>query len=245
MPPTTDGNELDGTMRESVATLVEGLPAPVRDFVVSDKPGQVVLELSRKYQMHADQADKFHQALLFMLLGVYDPDKFVDKLSEVGLSQETIQGVLTDLNRLVFEPIKQKEVATVPQVVPRPPVAPVPAPLSDALPIEPAAPIIAPPPMRTMANDIESMSPGGAPQPAAPVAPTPLPAPEAPKPTVAPLPPQWSAPVAAPKDVPAFDKTFARPLASAGRPESTTPDLNEVHNTLKKYGIDPYREAPE
>ena len=264
MPPTTDLAEFDDAMRGNLATIVENLPAPVRDFVSSDKPDQIVLELSQKYQMHADQAGKFHQSLLFMLLGVYDPGKFVDRLLSAGLPESAITGILEDLNRLVFTPLRQSEAAPVAPA--RPPVVPVPAPLappvlatSSPLPTAPqipdpfaaltrpsdtsSAPVspVAPPTMRTMAHDIEGMKTGVAPASYTMSAPPAAPAPVPKAPEQAPLPPSWAAPVAPPSDAPSFTRVPGSSPASRNAP----PDLHEVTSTLQKYGIDPYREPME
>lgn len=287
MPPEPQniGAEDDLEFEQNVSTLLASLPAPVRSYVTGKGPDAVVLELTRKYQLHADQAGELHKALLMMLLGVYSPSRFVGTLEDAGFSEETTEGIVADLNERVFAPLRKAEreaekkpptpaKAAVPPA-PRPPLASVPAPLGAATmpapePPRPApiaavppaaapspAPAIqpattptpaprpsAPPPepvMRTMAHDVESMNGQGASQAPAYPPPVPVPAPTptdapAPAPERAAVPSAWSAPVSAPRS----ETPPPHPTRAIG-----APDPQEVASTLKKYGVDPYREPPE
>lgn len=264
MPDTNDTIQDDNDLRDTVGTLLAGLPPAVRDFVTSDKLDEVVLELAGKYQMHADQSGKFHEALVYMLLGVYDPERFVARLTQAGIPGESVQGVIADLNDRVFVPLRATEAdapTTTPAapapVAPQPaPVRPTPAPApaapqipeapvfhdpfavltqsagpQQAIAPEAPAPVPAEPTMRTMAHDVEAMKTGTAP------APVPYAAPSVPPPAPAPAPESFIAP--APVDPLPSVRTF--PPAQA--PAEKSPDPKELHETLKKYGIDPYRES--
>lgn len=129
-------------------------------------------------------------------------------------------------------------------MIPEPVVAaPVPAPVF----VPPPAPIIPPEPtvpvapvehtMRTMAHDIEAMQGGTLPAPVHYTAPTPR------------SQPVYQAPVApsapAPLPTPLPSAPEIAPVPEVVVPRTNTPSHKEVVNTLKQYGIDPYREAPE
>lgn len=274
MPPDTAPD--DAKIEEHISTLLAALPKTVRDFMTGKEFGAVVSLLSKKYQLHADQAGQFHQALIFLMLGVYSPDRFVNKLEDEKFPEETVEGILADLNERVFAPLRKaqrtaeqkasaaapaarKPLANVPAplgapgAAPVPPAAPRPAPpapapvvvpAAPAVSVAPAAPMPSPAPvmpaeplMRTMAHDVEAMNgPRPAPQtPAAPSAPAVSVAPAAPAP-VSETPSAWAAPVAAPRS----ETPPPHPTRAIG-----APDPQEVTDTLKKYGIDPYREPVE
>lgn len=259
----TDPTSEDARIAEHIRTLVGGLPAPVRDYVTSDALNQDVLWFGRKYQLHTDQMGMFRQEMMFLLLGVHPPVRFANVLEDQGFAEEMVEGMLADLNERVFAPLRKAERewsmeekkrapaptpvrASSPPLVPPPaPIAPPVKPVVPTVPVPPAAATTPPTPaptqtaptitsittppvyeatMRTMAHDIEGMKDGHAPAPVPhhipdmPVAPTP-----------ALVPPPIPAPVA----------------PSAPATSLHAPDPVEVKQTLQKYGIDPYREAPE
>ncbi len=271
MPPEPQAPAADDELDfdQSVAALLDNLPAPVRDYVTGKKADAAVLELTRKYQLRTDQAGELHKGLLMMLLGVYAPGRFVNILEDAGFSEETTEGIVADLNERVFAPLRKMEREATqrtpaPAAAPeRAPLASVPAPLApvmrpaEVVPPKPTAiatprtnapesvpppperaPVAAVPPppvtpaepvMRTMAHDVETFGEVPVPAPVAPSrAPVPPPMPQTPT--------AWSTPVPAPRT----ETPPPHPARAFG-----SPDPQEVTDTLKKYGIDPYREPPE
>jgi hypothetical protein len=136
---------------DAVATLINELPAPVREFLQGPDRDRIALELTQKYRLHADQADIFQQGYLFLLLGVNTPEEFMEKLRANGISEEAIGGLLKDVNEMVFVPLRKKETeqtaTPVAQPAPRastpPPMKPPPPP--DIPSISPPAAIPQPP----------------------------------------------------------------------------------------------------
>ncbi len=139
---------------------------------------------------------------------------------------------------------------------PKPVTAPFPAPAAPAwvppapMPA-PAAPVpVATPIMRTMGKDMSAVQAGTYemphPAPSQPIiaAPAPQPAVAAqPMPTFTPpAPPVQSAPTVTP---PSFTPVTPQPRTPAPFVPSPTPNEAELHDTLKQYGIDPYREPVE
>ena len=129
-------------------------------------------------------------------------------------------------------PAQGAPVAAAPLSVP-PPVPLMATPEPMPLPVRPAPPTmaepIATPTMRTMAHDVEAMKDGQPPAPlpytgGAPAVAAPRPEPVAAPPVVSSLPP---------------------PSAPPSLPMPAAPSEDEVHATLKQYGIDPYREPVE
>lgn len=154
------------TLEEKVAVLMDELPAPIQGFLKSPERDAVSLRLSQKHGLHADEAGVFESAYIYMLLGVYSPDEFVEELRSAGINEETVRALAADVNEQVFKKLRNEErtggiaptaaaprtpAASVPvmQVGERPPVPPVP----QALPgqyaqtaWETLAPSMAPPP---------------------------------------------------------------------------------------------------
>ncbi len=172
------------SMNEKIAILMEDLPKPVQDFLRSPERDAVSSELSMKYNLHADQAGTFERSFIYMLLGVYAPDEFVQELTEAGIPVDTVRSLTTDVNERVFKRLQnaeRTEVTAAPApVIIAPPPASVPAPF-----VPP--PVMAPPAPQPQPAPIYS-APVPAPQPIAP-APQPFaqsaatPAPAAPVPT--------------------------------------------------------------
>lgn len=147
----------DDDINQSVAVLLEHLPAPVRAFVKSQERTDIALALSQKYRLHADQAGVFEQSFLYMLLGVSDPKEFVADLREAGISEEAVAGLANDLNEQVFKPLRREEEQVAAPAAPPPP----PPPSAPAPPPPPPPPPVAPAePMRTMGTDMAHVQAG-------------------------------------------------------------------------------------
>lgn len=88
---------------------MEDLPLPIRKFLQSPERDAVSLRLTQKYGLHADDAGTFERAYIYMLLGVFTPDEFVQELRENGLEGNTIRGLADDVNEQVFKKLRQEE----------------------------------------------------------------------------------------------------------------------------------------
>ena len=165
---------------EAIVALMQDLPKPVQEFLLSDERSAVARELSTKYGLHVDQAGEFEQAYLHMLLGIATPEDFVSSLKKAGVPQEAINGLATDVNTRVFMRLRDAERQGTP-VTGAPPApskpAPLPPPALDyqpaAVPTLPGSPIPAPMPPApaaapSVAPVIAAVDPTPAPQPMAP-----------------------------------------------------------------------------
>lgn len=172
----------DENVTGALSVLMGGLPKPVQEFLLSDERSAVARDLSNKYGLHVDQAGEFEQAYLHMLLGIATPEDFVSSLKKAGVSQETINGLATDVNTRVFMRLREAERLGTPLAdtspAPNKP-APLPPPALDyqpaAVPTLPGSPVPAPMPPAPVAT-----APSTAPVIAA-VEPTPVPQPIAPQ----------------------------------------------------------------
>lgn len=194
------------TFDENVATVLQALPLPVQEFLTSPERDAVTVRLMAKYQLHIDQTSQFQRAFVFMLMGIFTPDRFMEALTEAGIPTDTAESLMNDVNEEVFKPILVKErllqeqetraplsastqrtelplsVPTNAVAPPTPPVVavrqPEPAPTPIYVPPTPVVPALAPPPAP------------GAPTPIpVPVVQTPIPAPVSVPPSVVQAPP--------------------------------------------------------
>lgn len=270
MEPATPTNE-NIDIDDGILALMSRLPVPVQEFLSSDERNEVVLNLSKKYGLHTDQAGVFESAFLLMMLGVDSPEAFSNTLRSQGLPNETIQGLMSDLNTEVFLPLRNAERSETidnsnqspakPQVTSAPQTVEI---VSSTSALETTVPLPAPekPTMRTFASDVEQIKHEATPTPQTftpsqtPAAPAPVQAPElkvhapyAPQQTSVPQSPRTN--VYTPAPMPRAPQ--AEPVASVSEPapahplppRTTAPTHQEVTHSLKQYGIDPYREIPE
>ncbi len=255
MPPEPSTTLDDASFENDVKVLLDNLPAPVRAFVVGKGPDKTVLSLTRKYQLHTDQAGELHKALLMMLLGVYSPSRFATTLEDKDFSEETVEGIIADLNEQVFAPLRKEEreeTAPNSSAAKKEPLAPVPAPLNPIpqapTPTAPVVPVPTPKPV-----------PPPSPAVSAPLAPPPTPSPSY-EPTMRTMAhdiegmKDGHAPAPVPHQIPGLAHPAVAPAVPMPptpvpitvppvAPSSAHPDPTEVRTTLQKYGIDPYRES--
>lgn len=219
-------NPEDLPLDEQVAILIAELPKPVQDFLHSPERDAVSSELSTKYALHADQAGVFERSYIYMLLGVYTPDEFVQELRDAHIAEETIRGLTTDVNERVFKKLQGAER--------NPPPPPVSAPIPPPIPLSPKpaapAPFISTP-MAKPFSPSPAPKPVPAPLPAAPVAPIYVP----PAPAAFATPPV-SVPETPPKPV------FATPAAQVEHPAIRT--MAHDMEAMKEESKHPHQAFP-
>ncbi len=234
----------DDQTTELMLKAYDAAPPHIQAFIESGKMAPFVLRLQQNMSLHVDIADEVSNALLLTLLGVTEPAELPETLKNMGLSEEQIIQVIKEANREIFIPVREEtkqnvigresHLAAQPKPVPPPPAyqAPVQAAVSPtpySVPVVPESPA-----MRTMVSDVEHLKeaksqasePYTIPSPPKPV-PPPVQQPQAPRPIAPPPPPiAPRAPIVPPTP-------------------QQTPNETELAHTLKKYGIDPYREPVE
>lgn len=96
-------------LEEQVAVLMEDLPFPIKNFLQSPERDEISLQLTKKYGLHADDAGTFERAYIYMLLGIFTPDEFVQELRESDLDEATVRGLAADINEQVFKKLRAEE----------------------------------------------------------------------------------------------------------------------------------------
>jgi len=267
LSPQQGINASEPTFDESVRTLMENVPAPVRAFLVSPERNRIILALTQKHRLRVDQGAVLERDLIFMLLGILTPAEFAASLQRSGVPQETLAPLVKDVNEQIFVRLRREEQATgvasapkgtaVPSISPREPRAPaatmrvrtMQSDIAEAKGIPHAAPRIIMPVATTGQNMIVHptlITPPSAPRPATamppPVAgmrgPQPVPSPR-PIPQPPPNLPGVAAPVTfQPTPAGAQERSVSIPPVPFPRP----PQTPRVAPPPKTYNTDPYRE---
>ena len=136
---------------ESVARIMRTLPPAIRSYLSQGRHTPVAKSLMAKYGLRVDQGGILEREIILLLMGVENPEEFTRSLvQEANLGQETIAGIVRDVNAQIFAPLREE--------MRHPTPAPAPA--------KPAPQVYAPPPQSPA-----YVRPETAP-PAAPSAPT-------------------------------------------------------------------------
>lgn len=114
------------SLTDSIAILLEGVPAPIRSFVLNELP-RTSQELMNRHKLHIDQGGVLERELLLLLLGQENPEEFSTALREAGIPNEVVQGIAKDVNEQIFMRLREEERAQTP--VQSPPVQSVRQPL--------------------------------------------------------------------------------------------------------------------
>lgn len=207
------------------------LPRPVREYLVSPQFANDMQAIGTTYHLHVDTIGQLSLATGYLLSGLVKPAEVLGELTALGVVGATANGVMDDLNKKIFQPLhdkvrgapddptEQRESASVsatPASAPKPGTpTPPTASASQAVPIQKPAPILP-------GSDVS----------------VPLVAP----PPRAPMPPPQPRPAAPTAPSPAFQAP--RPAPQPSQPPAK-PANSALHDVLKSYGVDPYREAPE
>ncbi|MBU2123666.1 hypothetical protein KJ669_00090 [Patescibacteria group bacterium] len=117
----------DQKIEEDILTLMSGLPEPVQEFLRGDERSAIVRNLSQKHSLHVDQAGEFEKALLFMLLGTYSPDQFIQALGKAGLTDDVVNALVSDVNSQIFMRLRDAEQKPAPKPEAKPAPLPPPA----------------------------------------------------------------------------------------------------------------------
>lgn len=195
--------EQELTLEQSIAMLLDEVPAPVRDFVLNDLSSATGRIMDR-YHLHIDQAGILERELLLMLLGQEEPAEFAASLTRSGIVNETVMSIVSDVNRDVFMKLRERERQTALPPRQEEPRRPAPLPPPALIPPGPAPEVATIPEIRAVPPPPPNL-PGQEPvnrldvqlpiqqEAAAPVQPLARPAPPVSIPVAAPLPERESA----------------------------------------------------
>jgi hypothetical protein len=100
---------MDPELQEEMKKRLVALPEVVRDAIASTDVQKQMRTVSDNHRLHIDQWAKLENEVMMTLLGFQDPVKLPQNIqSEVGVTAEVAQSLATDINTIVFEPIRQE-----------------------------------------------------------------------------------------------------------------------------------------
>ncbi len=104
-PNSDDQVNVDDAIKERFKQL----PKVVQDAITSANVQKQLQELASGHKLHVDQWSKLENEVMLTLLGFSQTTEMAANLqNEVGVSAEEATGLANDINKIVFEPIRQE-----------------------------------------------------------------------------------------------------------------------------------------
>lgn len=195
--------------KEQVSEAFNKTPQPVQDLIFDGVVSDLVLEMRSAYKIQVDLLGSISEISRNVLVGLIRPDQLVSELRTLGLPEETVSGIVSELNEKIFKPLRGAQQKSAPvqntgQSSPQQPRQIVSA------STQPVARLAVRPP--------RPVTPAPTPRPvSAPVVPQ-QPRPQAPQPEVRPQTPAPARPVISvppqPKQTPPVFAPFKKPVTS-------------------------------
>ncbi|MFA5744951.1 MAG: hypothetical protein WC887_01925 [Candidatus Paceibacterota bacterium] len=98
----------DTITKEQILAAYNNAPDFVRAVFNDEATTQVVIGLQSKLQLHVDAAGVLAKEVGYLLLGLVDPSKFVDRLKNSGFSEQAATEIITEINQKIFVPLREK-----------------------------------------------------------------------------------------------------------------------------------------
>lgn len=97
------------TLDESIKEVMKTLPPPIRQYLGQGKYLVVANRIMTKYGLHIDQAGVLEREIMFLLMGIDNPDEFTKTLSEEAkIDAKTIGNIVKDVNEQIFMPLREE-----------------------------------------------------------------------------------------------------------------------------------------
>ncbi len=121
---------------EIIQSKLDTVPEDVREQVTSDEVAQTPVEIGKAHALHIDKQGILDEETLYIMLGIENPNSFVDKLrSRLGIDEGKAISIARDINEKIFLRIRRSlmdmhEIEKASEV-PEPPASqvPIPAPM--------------------------------------------------------------------------------------------------------------------
>lgn len=100
-----DREKFEKMLQEQLATL----PPVVRKAIASSELEANLRELANSHKLHVDQWEDLEHEVMLTLVGIKLPEELQQNIvSEVGVTNDVAEGLAQDINRIVFEPIREE-----------------------------------------------------------------------------------------------------------------------------------------
>lgn len=84
----------------------ESAPKAIQDSLTEGAAVDFIVSMRKRYGLHIDTAGKVAELVRNLLLGFLNPPDFVRNLVSLGITSDSAQLIVSDLNREVFIPIR-------------------------------------------------------------------------------------------------------------------------------------------
>ncbi|HWO07731.1 MAG TPA: hypothetical protein VNM40_04100 [Candidatus Paceibacterota bacterium] len=100
-----NGQEFDVQLQQRFKEL----PKVIRDAILSADVEKHLRDLANIHKLHLDQWQRLENEVMLTLLGFEQPEDLEGNIkSEIGLADDAAHSLALDINKIVFEPIRQK-----------------------------------------------------------------------------------------------------------------------------------------
>ncbi len=90
------------SLEEQAALLVQEAPVAVREFITGSDRTTFIKKVATAFSLSPEISHALERELILMLLGATDPSEFESSLIEEGVSHETLEGILKEIDNLHF-----------------------------------------------------------------------------------------------------------------------------------------------
>jgi len=150
-----DQNQPELTFEESMKQVMKTLPPLIRDYLVQGKYTPIARSLMTKYALRIDQGGVLEREIMLLLMGVESPTEFTEALAEEAkLTKLVIDGIVQDVNNLIFMPLRTEEEKSGMGASAQAPVKP----MVPTVPSRPIAPVVTAP-RSAVASGVEAPRP--------------------------------------------------------------------------------------
>ncbi len=102
-------NPSTSDFQQKVSERFKSLPAVVQGAILSANIQQHLREMATKHKLHFDEWDVLENEVMLTLLGFLRPEEFeLNIKNEIGISAESAHALASDINVIVFEPIRRE-----------------------------------------------------------------------------------------------------------------------------------------
>ena len=103
---------------QEVSKKLSETPEDVQDFMSSSKCISSLVAIGEKYNLHVDQTGKLSDQVVYTMIGLENLSDLHGRIiKELGISDDTANLIIYDLNQEVFGPIRESMLAMVKQKV--------------------------------------------------------------------------------------------------------------------------------
>jgi len=120
----------DSITKEQVLNAYNSAPDPVRAVFNDEATTQACMGLQTEFQLNAGQASEIGKGVGYLLLGLIEPEQFLQELHAAGVPDQQARQIMGEVNQKIFVPLREQMQRAAPaapaasiSIPPSPPVA--------------------------------------------------------------------------------------------------------------------------